>query len=165
MWMSATPLMRPMVTNYCRRGLERLFGDDQRVEAEAADAWRAANVVRERSGNPKREDPPAAQTAKPGESGGPIPGTLAYEQWRLTREKADRERIDREALLGTLLKRDEVRGAVSGMIAAAKSRLITLPDELCDRVAAESDSVRCREMMAAKVHEALSQLAEYPACA
>lgn len=153
-----------MITNYCRRGLETLFGEDSRVDAEAADAWRAANIVRERSGNPKREERPVEQPISV-ESGGPKPGTLAYEQWRLTREKADREALDRKVLEGALLKRTDVRQAVTGMISASKSRLLTMPDELCDRLAAESDAIRCREMVATKVFEALSVLSEWPTCA
>ena len=109
--------------------------------------------------------PSAAPEAWSSELPEPKRGTLLYEQWRLTREKADREELDRRALEKTLLKRDDVRIAVAGMIAASKSRLMTMPDELCDRLAAESDAVSCREMLAVKVHEALEQLAEWPASA
>lgn len=85
-----------------------------------------------------------------------------YEQWRLTREKADREELDRKVLEGSLLKRSEVKTAVYGMLERFRSRMLLIADELCDRVAAETDTVRCREMIDRKLCDALSQLSEYP---
>ncbi|MEN6606915.1 MAG: hypothetical protein ABFD60_06700 [Bryobacteraceae bacterium] len=93
----------------------------------------------------------------------PPKGTLLYEQWRLTREKADRERQDRLKDAGELLDRGEVKAAVSSMIGAAKNKLITIADELCDKLAATSDPVRCRELVDDRIHQALSELAEWPA--
>jgi phage terminase Nu1 subunit (DNA packaging protein) len=93
----------------------------------------------------------------------PPKGTLLYEQWRLTREKADREAVDRQAIEGKLLKREEVKSAWSGMIAAVTNRLESIPDELCDRLASTVDAIECREILADKIREARMQLSEYPA--
>lgn len=79
---------------------------------------------------------------------------------RVKREKLAIEKEERQ-----LVRKDEVRSAVSGMIVAARSRLSTIADELCDRLAAESDPVRIAGLINSKVNEALSHLAEYPASA
>jgi hypothetical protein len=138
---------------------------------------RQQSPARERVVEMKARDRAVAAPHKVGAGGGrkakdgsateehPPEGTLLYEQWRLTREKADREALDRQALEGALLKRDEVRAAVSSMISAAKSKFLTVGDELCDRLAATSDPIACREMVDARIHQALSELAEYPSCA
>jgi phage terminase Nu1 subunit (DNA packaging protein) len=88
-----------------------------------------------------------------------------YEQWRLTREKADREALDRKREEGSLVKRDEVSTSVSSMISATKTKLRMIPAELCDKLATTKDPIRCRELMERKINEALSELAEYPNCA
>ena len=95
----------------------------------------------------------------------PRKGTLLYEQWRHTREKADREALDRKILEGLLLKREEVRTAVSGMISTVKTKLLMVGDELSDHLAASTDPVACRVMIDDRIHRALSELAGYPASA
>ena len=146
------------------------LGRKGKIERETDGKWDVAKV-REALGRNLDGSQPSKVSEHPAaerelmETPEPKRGTLLYEQWRLTREKADRERLDREVLERNLLKSDEIRSAVCGMIAASKSRLITMPDELCDRLAAESDAIRCREMVAAKVHEALEQLSEWPVSA
>lgn len=79
---------------------------------------------------------------------------------RVKREKLAIEKEERQ-----LVRKDEVRTAVSTMIVAARNRLSTIADELCDRLAAESDPVRIHAIVTSKVDEALSHLAEYPASA
>lgn len=137
---------------------------------------RRGKIARERNGEWDFDRVRTAlgrNTSQPPKAGGPLPqepsengpakGTLLYEQWRLTREKADREELDRKVLEGALLKRAEVKSAVSAMLERFRSRVLTIADELCDRLASETDSVRCREMVDRKLCEALSQLSEYPA--
>ena len=61
---------------------------------------------------------------------------------------------------GKVVDCDEVRSVVSAMISAARNRLLIIPDELCDKLAATADPVRCREMVETRIHQALSELSE-----
>ncbi len=129
---------------------------DGRQASPARDrAEKPAHDVGQHKGQPDSQE----------QSDGPEPpkGTLLYEQWRLTREKADRERQVRLKDAGELLVRSEVRSAVAAMVNSACNRLATISDELCDKVAATSDPVRCRELIRAKINEARSELSEWPA--
>lgn len=63
---------------------------------------------------------------------------------------------------GQLLDAERVRDAVSGMIIAARAKLLMIPSELCDKLAACSDPVRCLELIDGKICQALDELAEYP---
>lgn len=155
------------------------LGRKGKITREPDGRWNVAEVratlavsLDARQISPAKADAGSARVGKrrgidPAEShpgnGTPPKGTLLYEQWRLTREKADREALDRKVLEGSLLKREEVRPAVSSMIAAAKNRLITIADELCDKLAASSDPVRCKELVDDRISQALKELAEYPA--
>lgn len=79
---------------------------------------------------------------------------------RVKREKLAIEKEERQ-----LVRKDEVRNSVSSMIVASRNRLATIADELCDRLAAESDPVRIHKIISSKVDEALLHLSEYPASA
>ena len=89
-------------------------------------------------------------------------GSLAAAQLVKAQADAKRAALEVRRLEKRLLDSDEVSGAWSGMIVAAKAKLLVLGDELADRLAAESNPVACREMVDRKIHEALSDLAEYP---
>jgi len=62
-----------------------------------------------------------------------------------------------------LLSAAEVSTAIHGLISSAKSKLLLLGDELGDRLAAESDPIRCRELVNAEVRNALTALSNYKA--
>ena len=89
-------------------------------------------------------------------------GSLAAAQLVKAQADAKRAALEVRRLEKRLLDRDEVADAWSGMIAAAKAKLLVIGDELADRLAAESNPVACREMVDKKVYEALAALAEYP---
>lgn len=153
------------------------LGRAGKITREADGNWNPDRVARDLGRNlDGAQKSPARERATPPEHGvgqrreeapreHPPKGTLAYEQWRLTREKADREALDRKVLEGELLKRAEVKTAVSAMLGAFKARCMTIADELCDKLAATSDSVRCRELVDSKIHAALSELSEWRASA
>jgi hypothetical protein len=77
--------------------------------------------------------------------------------------RMEREELDLKQRKGELLDRGEVSAAWHGQIAAAKSRLLSIGDELGDKLAAEIDPTRCRAMVDGLVYEALENLSEYPA--
>jgi phage terminase Nu1 subunit (DNA packaging protein) len=91
----------------------------------------------------------------------PRHGTQAYETWRLTREKAARAELERRELEGSLLDVKEVKTAWAGMISVARNRLLLVGEQISDTVAAESDPIRCREIIAGSIHDALTSLKEY----
>jgi len=62
-----------------------------------------------------------------------------------------------------LLSASEVSTAIHEFIATSKSKLLLLGDELGDRLAAESDPIRCRELVNAEVRNALTALSNYKA--
>ncbi len=66
--------------------------------------------------------------------------------------------IQVQRLEGQLLDRDDVREAGTGMVSKARAVLLAMPGELCDRLAAEADPIRCREMLDKRVREALEKL-------
>jgi len=100
-----------------------------------------------------------------GDSLEPAKGTLLYEQWRLTREKASREALDLKVAERKLLDVEDVRAAVSGMVIAFRAKALVIGDSLADKLAATSDPIACRELVDARVYEALESLVEYPASA
>jgi len=78
---------------------------------------------------------------------------------------ADAEKIEREnkERSSELINGAEHHQAVCEMITTAKSRLLMIADELCDRLATESNPVKCREMLREKIRQSLSELAAKPA--
>jgi hypothetical protein len=76
---------------------------------------------------------------------------------------ADLRELELAEKRGELLNASEVSTAIHELISAAKSKLLLLGDELGDRLAAESDPIRCREMVNAEVRSALTALSKYKA--
>jgi hypothetical protein len=76
---------------------------------------------------------------------------------------ADLRELELAEKRGELLNASEVSTAIHELISTAKSKLLLLGDELGDRLAAESDPIRCREMVNAEVRSALTALSKYKA--
>lgn len=70
-----------------------------------------------------------------------------------------RQKLANDETAGTLIEAGEVTTAWHEMIGAAKNRLLLIPDELGDRLASESNPIRCRELIREKVYHALEALA------
>jgi hypothetical protein len=73
---------------------------------------------------------------------------------------ADLREMEARRQKSELLDADDVRAAVVGMITSAKSRLLTMADELCDRLAACSDPIGCRVLVDSEVRRALTALSK-----
>lgn len=86
-----------------------------------------------------------------------------YNKARAYREsvRAKADEIALKERMRELIPANEVCSFVSGMIAAAKNRLMTIPDELCDRLATETDPVVCRQMLIKKLRATLERLSEW----
>jgi phage terminase Nu1 subunit (DNA packaging protein) len=141
------------------------LGRQGKITREPDGGWNQASVERElgRNLDHRQARPKAADYSEDVPSpDGPPKGTLLYEQWRLTQEKADRAALDNAVLEGSLLKRDEVKDAVAGMIASSRAKLLVIGDELADKLASTADPIRCRNLVDDRIALALASLAEYP---
>jgi hypothetical protein len=87
--------------------------------------------------------------------------TYALAQARKESALASLRELELARERGSLLKRDEVASAWGSLISSAQSRLLVIPDEICDLLALEYNPIRCREMVLAKITDALSALSEY----
>lgn len=87
--------------------------------------------------------------------------TFAEAQRRKESALADLRELELAEKRRELLNASEISTAVHELIATAKSRLLLIGDELGDRLAAESNPVRCRELVTDEVRRALSELSQY----
>jgi hypothetical protein len=96
---------------------------------------------------------PAAE-AEPG-------GPETFREARTRKESAlaDQHELKARKLDGELVEISEVRGAITDHLAHSRSILLGLPGELCDRMAAEQDPIRCRLLLMERIREALTALA------
>lgn len=62
---------------------------------------------------------------------------------------------------GELRPIGEINAYVSGMIIRARDILLRIGPELCDRLAQESDAIKCEALITAEIHRSLRELAEY----
>lgn len=135
-----------MVTKYIARGLP--VRKDGKVVPELALAWVKRNVVPERSGNPKV-------------SGRRSNEALADAQARKERAIADLRELEVKRKSGELAPIGEINAWVSGMITKARDILLRMPGELRDRLAQETDPIKCEELMSGEVNRSLRELAEF----
>ena len=90
-------------------------------------------------------------------------GSIAHAQLLKTQAQAAIEGLKARVMDGKLLDAEEVRAAVAGMVIDFRSKALVIGDSLADKLAATSDPIACREMVDARVYEALESLVEYPA--
>ena len=135
-----------MVSKYVKRGLP--IRKDGKIVLELALSWVKRNVVPERSGNPKVNGRGSNEA-------------LADAQARKERANADLREIEVKKRSGELAPIGEINAWVSGMITKARDILLRMPGELRDRVAQESDPIKCEELMSREVNRSLRELAEF----
>lgn len=70
-----------------------------------------------------------------------------------------RQKLANDESEGKLVDGEAVKVAWSEVISTSRSMLLLIPDEIGDRLASESDPIRCRELVREKIHHALSELA------
>lgn len=141
-----------------------------KVDFDAADAkWgQSVNPLQQaRSLGRARTVPPIGRpsqpTTFPANAGISQLSTLAAAQLRRELIRIELEALELGRQKGNLLSTGEVRLAWSAMIIAAKNKLVIIADELCDKLAATSDPILCRQLVDLKIQQALSDLAEWPA--
>lgn len=72
---------------------------------------------------------------------------------------ADLREIEKAEKLGKLVESEATLAAWLDAIATSKTRLLMVPDDLGERIAPETNPIRCREMIAAGIRAALEDLA------
>lgn len=70
-----------------------------------------------------------------------------------------RQKLANDEAEGKLVDGEAVKVAWSEIISTSRSMLLLIPDEIGDRLASESDPIRCRELVREKIHHALAELA------
>lgn len=79
-------------------------------------------------------------------------------QARELRAKADLRELELAEKRAELINGAEHHQSVCEMITTAKSRMLLIPDEIGDRLAVETNPVKCREMLREKIWHAMSEL-------
>jgi phage terminase Nu1 subunit (DNA packaging protein) len=108
----------------------------------------------------KRHSDPGFAMPRVPRSDTPVKGTIAHAELMHKQAMAAKAAMQAKELEGKLIEADDVRTSWSGMISRAKNVLLGIGSELCDKLAAEANAVRCREMIDERVRNALSELAE-----
>jgi hypothetical protein len=75
------------------------------------------------------------------------------------REEVISKRLENKRKKGSLIDKQSCAVAWSGFMSDAKSKLLAMGDTLCASIANCSDPIECKEMIDAKVREALASLA------
>lgn len=107
--------------------------------------------------------PPSTPAIVTTKSRSMIDGTFAEAQLRKESALADLRELELAEKRRDLLSASEVSTAIHELIATSKSKLLLIGDELGDRISAESDPIKCREMIAAEIRAALQELSKYQA--
>lgn len=101
---------------------------------------------------------PEEQQAEAGKP--PKRGTLAHEQWRLTREKANREVLERKKLEGELVAVAVEAAAWAEACKAIRDGMTAIPDRLAKQLAALTDPRQCRDLLMKEIRKALTGLSD-----
>jgi hypothetical protein len=115
---------------------------------------KGTNGSRESAGDwgPRGEEPKGEEPRK---------GTLLYEQWRHTREKASREELERRVREGELLERSDVIAQVGNLIINAKTNLRGIGAKIAPDLAAETSDAKCQAMVDSEIDEALMAISKW----
>lgn len=147
-----------------------------RIDPEAAGAaWeqnqdpdaalREQSAARTRASKRADSRPPAAPAAQsfrkpPAAQPGPLEDFLGN---KAKREfvRLQKETLELGRIRGKLLDVDEVKKAVGAMIIAAHSTLLAIPPKVAPKLSAETDPLKCQDIVEAAIHEALAKLKEF----
>ncbi len=129
-----------------------------------------ADMIWAKSVNPLQQQRGAGRaapaTAAPAGPVRPILSAAPISSLSAAQLRRELVRLEKETLLlgeqkKLLVPVGEVNAWVSGMIIRAKDVLLRIGPELRDRLAQESNPIRCEDLVMAEVRRSLSELAEY----
>lgn len=159
-WAKMVGISKPAAYKRIKSGKVTVDADGMLDPVVAAQEWERNRDAVAQEKNPAGVAPAivAAESVEP-------TGSRADAQREREWIRVQKEKLALEQELGAIVRRDEVRSAVSKMIAAAKNKMLLIGDELCDHLAADADPVSIRLKINSKVSEALSHMAGWPNCA
>lgn len=149
---------RPAVTQAVKEGRISLI--DGKIDPEVADIQWAKNTR-----NPKTPSPPAPLADR--SSTDPLPDTaipqIAYDLQlarakRETHEANIAEMKERQKA-GELVELVAVEKTSADIFAQTRNALERIPDKLAERLAAETDTFACRELLITEIEQTLADLA------
>lgn len=122
-----------------------------------------------RQASPARGEVPAGSIGRkaPGSAfsrtgGENVPrGTLAHAQLLKMQGQAAIEGLKARVMEGSLANVAEVNAYVAGCIVRARDTFLRIGPELRDRLAQETDPIRCDEMVTAEIMRGLREISEY----
>jgi hypothetical protein len=137
-------------------------GSDGFIDFEEADRiWQA-------SMNPKQQMRGARHVADRAIPGGPqqSPGqvaisTMGMVQLKLALLDLERKGLELQVRKRELVKAADVKAFFGSTLVNARAKLLPIGSELRDKLARTKDPVKCQELVDARIHEALTALAEY----
>jgi hypothetical protein len=80
----------------------------------------------------------------------------------LTREKAEKARLEREAVQGKLIDRDVACNSFNTVVRNSVHRLLGVGTKIAARVAAQTKAADCEETIRGAIEDALHELADAP---
>lgn len=151
---------------------------DGKVDPDAADAWRAANLIHPVAvGPPEREPKPAAVQTPPlpdppaPPPAGVVPPDEPKEpkaqpqpnQLTLARTEREQLRVQREEIRlqqdrNELIPAREVEATWAALVVAAQNALLNVSEKAAGRVARSRDEAECRSIIDREIREALAIL-------
>ena len=147
-----------MVTKYVARGLPLV---DRKVPVRRAKKWIKDQGFRDRAPRHKGDRPKAKPKPQPSNGKPPTGETRADAERRKEIALADLRELELQAKRGELVDLAAINVYISGMVIRARDLLLSLPGELSDQLADESDAVRVKKTMAAEIERSLRDLAVY----
>ena len=146
-------LSRQIIVRQITEGLIPVHGKKRRIDPNEADLRRTQLL-----------DPVAGgDRTGHGDSDDAADPDFRRERARKEAALAGLRGLELRAKQGELVDIGKVNAWVAGMILRAKDIFGRIGDELGDRLANESDPIRCRELIGAEVRRGLFQMSEYKA--
>lgn len=90
-------------------------------------------------------------------------GEIDYFKERAYHEKAKREKAELElaVMRGEIHRSEDVKGVMNDMVAAFRSRILSIPSKLAPQLVGRTDLPLIQDLLSREAHEALSELANY----
>jgi hypothetical protein len=155
-WAKREGITRQMAYKRIKAGKVTTLPDGTIDPDAASEQWLQNRDERQVRG--KSADAPATAGATPKPEG----TTFSDLQRAEKALKIQRDRLKFRREEGQIVDADDVRRAWADMITRARSVLLAIGGELADRLASESDPIRCRELIERRVNQALSALSGQP---
>ena len=112
---------------------------------------------------PLDQNPEPTQCPPGGDPEGEEYGGTSYSEAQRQREwiRVEKEKLNLEKQRLSLVELMPVNAYVAGMIMQAREELIRIPLELRDKLAQETDPIKCQEMLLDRIDQTLEKMSEF----